>query len=694
MAIHSDHKDLRALIMGDVTQFHIPIYQRSYTWIATDHVEKLIEDILLFGEEYRDNTRTDYYIGNIIVKNQTRGFQTERVVIDGQQRITTTILILCAIRDVCLDKIKTDDAKEYAKNISKALYTEDDNKIKLKLNNMEHQSSLTTILTGALDTITLEDKKTNYWKNYKYLFNKLKNMEVSEFYEFASFLERVKVVIIFLDDDQDENSVFESINSLGKPLSGSDLIKNFLFTFKKYDCSHDEENHLTNLYTKKFESLFSDEKDVESALEKFFREYIAIYTYILVNNDPKAIYYSFKKLIGDIQSYDECKEKINDLIKWGIIYQAVRIGKIPQVNHSYLEYLRASFGTYATLLMDIVDKNSRVEDATLMISDASNINAILKKVVAYDACRFLAGYQNKEITRFIPAIPDKLKVKNELYYLDYASSFEKLVTETIEGVYAQPSLNVLRKTIHSVDLYSRKRTPLLRLLILIENIGKKEILSFESDLKGCQIEHIMPQTLNEQWSYISKEVHDKYVHTLGNLSITFDNQGLSNKGFKDKKSILSAKSRINLNSQLLNYDIFDASAITERAKKLLKLFADEFGINESCNPHEISRYDLNIFMSHKNLSAKGVLIENGIKVIEGSEAVLENSDSLQESLVLLKLNLIQTGSLQQENSILIFTEDVIFSSPSKAAAIISGSSVNGKKTWKTQENKTLVDLGY
>lgn len=122
MTIEAGHKDIRSLIMGDNAQFHIPIYQRTYSWEAKVQVEKLIEDIIEFGREYKENTKAEYYIGNVIVKNQVRAFQQERVVIDGQQRITTTILILCAIRDVYVKKIKSDEAKQAARNIGRAFF--------------------------------------------------------------------------------------------------------------------------------------------------------------------------------------------------------------------------------------------------------------------------------------------------------------------------------------------------------------------------------------------------------------------------------------------------------------------------------------------------------------------------------------------------------------------------------------------
>jgi uncharacterized protein with ParB-like and HNH nuclease domain len=319
VTIETNHKDIINLIMGDLNPFHIPIYQRTYTWEAGNQVDKLIDDILEFGDEYKDNTRAEYYIGNVIVKNQTRGLITERVVIDGQQRITTSILMLGAIRDIYLHKFISDEGNLVANNIHKNLYSKEGTEVKLKLNNMENQEALTHILSGSMHALSYSDKQTRYVKNYNHILKRLTRMDEEKFKSFLDLLRRVKLVIISLDEDQDENSVFESINFLGKPLAGSDLIKNFLFTFKNYECSHQKETELTRLYTKSFESLFKEEDKMEEELESFFRSYIAIKTQALVKKDPKIIYYSFKKLIGDITSIDMCREIILDLSKWASI---------------------------------------------------------------------------------------------------------------------------------------------------------------------------------------------------------------------------------------------------------------------------------------------------------------------------------------------------------------------------------------
>lgn len=708
MAIQAAHKDIRSMIMGDFTQYHIPIYQRRYTWEASEQVEKLIRDLLDFNLEYTDNLRTDYYIGNIIVKNQTRAMMTERVVIDGQQRITTTILILCAIRDIYINKIKTDSAKHSARNISKSLYSEEDGDIKLKLNNMEHQNTLTLLLKGGIDTIKTIDKQTNYWKNYLYIYKKLELMDSNQFECFVNILDRVKVVIIFLDEDQDENSVFESINSYGKPLSGSDLIKNFIFTFKSYQCSHFDEHYLTELYTRNFESLFAHEKNIEFELEAFFREYIALKTQILTNKDPKAIYYSFKKMTGDIKGFDECKSLITDLTKWGIIYQTLKTGTHKDIDKNHLEYLRSSFFTYANLLMDIVEKSSKIENNELVIEHKQRLNDAIKKVVIYDVCRMLAGLPEKQITRFIPTITKKLERESIDYYYDYAASFERLVTTTQEG-YKQPNVSALKRSVVNVDLYNIVKKKLLRFFILLENIDKREMLSFEKDLKNCQIEHIMPQSLSDDWNYISEDTHEKLLHTLGNLSITFDNPGLGNKSFVEKKKFLESKSKITINKILLDYDIFDEMAIHDRSLKILEMFLKAYGIfNETeFNKEENTTYQDTILFDNdfseisvvlatsKGLMAYASYVQrNRFIVKEGSNAALINQSSLQEALVNKKEELIEKGVLIQDGDFLVFAVDYVFSSPSQAAGIIKGISSNGKNDWKNFSGISLNELGY
>lgn len=578
MAIEATHKDIINLIMGDLTQFHIPIYQRTYTWDDDNQVDKLLDDIKDFGEEYKDNNRAEYYIGNVIVKNQTRKLITERVVIDGQQRITTSILILCAIRDIYNNKVFSDEGARVSKEIHRHLYSQDGIEVKLKLNNMENQQALTNILSGSKNAISSLDKQTKYYINYLHIYKRLVRMEEAAFSNFLDLLKRVKVVIIFLDEDQDENSVFESINSLGKPLAGSDLIKNYLFTFKNYACNHQDEIELTNLYTRTFESLFKDEKNVEDELEQFFRAYLAVKKQWLFKKDPKVLYYEFKKHIGEITSVDNLKEIIQELSKWALIYQTVRVKDHPEINSNYIKYLRTSSSSYLTLIMKLLEHYSVIEANELIIDDlaAAEFNKAIKALVAYDAARFLANYPKGELVRFTPMVFTRLESCEYNQFKGYGKKFLTFVANAEEG-YRMPSSKVLKESVLKNDLYSRKAQHLKKFLILLENIGKNELLDYEKDLKKTEIEHIIPQNpAPGQWQSITFDDREKYLHTLGNLTLTLDNQSLSNKIFKEKKQILIEKSRIKLNNELLQYEDFDIETLKSRAIAMLDSFENEF----------------------------------------------------------------------------------------------------------------------
>jgi abortive infection bacteriophage resistance protein len=129
-----------------------------------------------------------------------------------------------------------------------------------------------------------------------------------------------------------------------------------------------------------------------------------------------------------------------------------------------------------------------------LVEEKTRLNEALKMVVAYDVCRFLGGFPAKQITRFVPTISKRLKNEDSEYYRDYAGAFKRLVTSASEG-FRQPSINSLKRSVVDIDLYNQRKKQALRFLVLMENVNSNEVLSFERDLKGCQIEHIMPQSL-------------------------------------------------------------------------------------------------------------------------------------------------------------------------------------------------------
>jgi hypothetical protein len=123
-------------------------------------------------------------------------------------------------------------------------------------------------------------------------------------------------------------------------------------------------------------------------------------------------------------------------------------------------------------------------------------------------------------------------------------------------------------------------------LVLLENAGQHEQISFAHGLTGCQIEHIMPQTLGAAWQGISDHEHQRHLHKLGNLSITFDNAALGNLGFPEKKCRLAELSRVRLNQMLLDYESFGPEEIRDRATRLLDRFFAAYNIPAETVGHD------------------------------------------------------------------------------------------------------------
>lgn len=170
---------------------------------------------------------------------------------------------------------------------------------------------------------------------------------------------------------------------------------------------------------------------------------------------------------------------------------------------------------------------------------------------------------------FITASLKLLRTKRKYY-----ESLNKFLC-TVSSKDAVPSENEFERALLTANIYGNNA--LCRFLLLdIENGDNKETLQVEN----LTIEHIMPQTLSADWSYIDPEKHEEYLHTLGNLSVTGYNSELSNKSFKEKQEIIRENSKaVVLNRDVLEADIWDIPQIQARAKRLANIVANRYAID-------------------------------------------------------------------------------------------------------------------
>ena len=206
-------------------QYVIPVYQRNYTW-RKKHVNKLIQDIndLLTGKTQ------SHFIGSIVYVITREVFnQREWSIVDGQQRLTTIFLLLYAIRDILEKRGDTQKAKALRSQYLENVNAEGDYKLRLKplVNN---DFEFKKIVDKDVDHL---DKSSLIFQNYNLLFKQVETwLKDYSIEDIIKAVDKLYVVYIQLDKDDNAQQIFESINSTGETLKASDLIRNYILMNK------------------------------------------------------------------------------------------------------------------------------------------------------------------------------------------------------------------------------------------------------------------------------------------------------------------------------------------------------------------------------------------------------------------------------------------------------------------------------
>lgn len=214
--------------------FIVPDYQREYVWKPDDQIEQFLVDI---ENEFDPNKTSNYFIGSIIIVENNNKYD----VIDGQQRLTTIILSLCAFRDLFKSLDLDQKGKKYLQTIEELLSTFDINTdetlLRLELQYEESKDYLGKLITQQ----TFEDKYTPSIKKMEEGYQKIKNQlenylleSVESLIQFAKyFLTQIDIVVIESENLSSALKIFETINQRGAGLNAMDLVKNLLFSEAK-----------------------------------------------------------------------------------------------------------------------------------------------------------------------------------------------------------------------------------------------------------------------------------------------------------------------------------------------------------------------------------------------------------------------------------------------------------------------------
>ena len=391
-----DSTSLIEMLDDKKTQFVIPFYQRGYNW-KTEQIKKLIDDLVDFVETNKD-MNSKYYVGNIVTKQMmiTPGQLWRRnIIVDGQQRITSTLLTVMALKNINSDTF--DDMNRYIK-------LKNSSETRIKIDRLDDGNVLYKIMNNK--TLTKDEENTNMYKNYIFIKKYIEHNEDKKMSEkVLQGLESTLLINVILSEAENENKVFETINSSGMKLRESDLIKNYIFFFIHLDIFNGEESVLTNKFTETIEKSMGNDKN-DKILNEFYRYFIVANSKskkLVSLTKQNSIYNGFKETITEMGLDMAKPNDVNILLKkmswfskmWNLIDSPTL--ETNMANTFYINVFKKNRKTYFMLYADLMfNFNKELNDEITL-----NILRIIAKLALF---RAIAGRPDKNITRDVPLI--------------------------------------------------------------------------------------------------------------------------------------------------------------------------------------------------------------------------------------------------------------------------------------------------
>lgn len=524
----------------------IPLFQRPYTWKEKDW-QTLWDDLMV---QYEVGDTGTHFMGAIVsvpARSVPVGV-SKYLIIDGQQRLTTVSLLLCALRD-CLDPTS-------ASRIHEVYLTNRFRDLEDTLKFVPTQADRDIYRTIALDRqAPPKSKDIRMVAAYHFFKDKLtKSTDLNGDPIIPSKIlitleQCLQVVMINLGDDDDPYLIFESLNFKGEPLTQGDLVRNYLLMRFRHSISSGGEQE--RVYSKYWIPL---ETMLQSNLPEFLRHYM-----MKEGDDIKkgGIYAAIKKKLKDLNSTEAVEAEADSIQKFGEIYSKFLLPiqeEKTQIRDCLENIKELKVTTSYPLLLRLFDARQSEH-----LSDV-DLEKCLKLIESFVVRRAVCGVPtnplNKLFIQWAKNFPNTDRVQwlhRSLSASGGTSRFPK-DTEFATAFLTQPQ-------------YGRGTTRFI-LCRLEKSFQHKETV----DLSTATIEHILPQTLTQEWKEAlgseSEKVHTNLVNVFGNLTLTSYNSELSNLPFLEKKSKLE-NTHIELNRWVLQQTSWGMPEIEERAKILL-----------------------------------------------------------------------------------------------------------------------------
>lgn len=542
-------------------QYCIPVFQRDYAW-TEEQCTKLFEDIVMAYKKDRPHFCGSFVYAPLGSKKHIDSY----IIIDGQQRFTTLYILIKALAD----SADNDRDKEA---LQRYLYNEDkfdryglDEKSKLKLKPVKTDNDqLLLLMSGKIEQMD-KSRRGIVYHNYMLFMQLIKTFldesSANSVLMINDGIEKLICADIRLDTDDNAQEIFERINSTGIKLGLADLIRNYIL------MTDTDQERLYEEYWLTVQNLLPDK-----LLDNFFIDYLNMKSDGFIKESEA--YKSFKQ--GYVEGKYDNEKMLQEILHYAKQYYAFCYGSSDfgaEVNKALAGLRKLKQTTVYLFLFRVFD------DYENGIINQNELARVLKMLLSYSIRRLVCEIGSNTLRGLYKTLYGRVfeQKENKNTYYDSLVSF--FLQQTSKNTI--PSDNEFLTALQEKNLYS-KNALCKYLLCAIENQGKETL-----DTENLSIEHIMPQNKNLSMSWQKmlgenwQSVHEKYLHTLGNLTLTGYNSELGDKPFEKKKEKLEETIT---HIAVLYSDVKDKSEwnsvnMEKRAKRLAEIILKLFPIEQ------------------------------------------------------------------------------------------------------------------
>ena len=666
--VRTNMSDYIKSMMG--SQFVIPVYQRNYTWNPNVETSRLLNDL----EDLLAKKTNAHFLGILIyMETEVGAMYREIQIVDGQQRLTTSFILLLVLKRIALERNEKeiagmiDDYYLYNRHIT--------DQAKLRLKPMVSDDDVyAKLVYGSEKDLSRREKESNVYRNYDYIYRRM--LEVVKKYPLLTVLDvlsRIDILAFPLSDNDNAQQIFESINSTGAPLTSADLIRNYILM---NDASEVQERNY-RLYWQPLEKYCTDSR----RLEEFFRYYIAAKTYNLLSK--RDVYQGFKDFWN--ASKESREARMQEMNRYCRYYHEIYAGPVENAEAETVlkDFRKNESRLPAPFFMEMLKLHESGEIST------KDLCKIIRLVDSYLVRRALCGNETGPLSRYFPQLLRSVISARKKNPRRNISDIVKvnLIRYNRGKALAMPTDEVLRSQLREINAYS-----LMCIRPVLERI-EHDGATAEVDTSNLNIEHIMPQHPNNYWKKAAHTKNDDeytfYANLIGNLTLCaeYDNTRMGNQDFAFKKKILSKTLHIRMNTEILAKDSWTPQDILDRcdrlASQIIRLYPYE---DTTSAPVEDDRDDDIIVISTPTVNARAIWhVPNSAEILSGSTMKAYGPQEMKTMRVLFS-DLLETGVLSEaEDGRIQFDRNYRFQDLNTAAQFLLHRGGDNISAW-THEN--------